>query len=167
MEYKAAKKSIDQILKESRAKDAGSALVQIGKKSADFAAAFNTMKAAVAQFKKPGQRITIVAMDGSYMFSDSETETPETVKTIENHAGRIEFHTAKNHRYGAKVTEFDDEEKNRIPKALRKMMLKGYGVDSRRSSTTGKVESYVAKAFVKGKDFPNSQNFLVRVSMSQ
>ena len=168
MEYKAAKKVLDQILKDSWAKDAASALVEKGKKSPDFAAAFATMTAALAKFKKPGQRIAIVAPDGSYVHSDGDTETPETVKAVENHAGRNEFQTAKNHRFGAKVKDFDDEEKKRIPKALRKMMLKGYGVDSRRSSTTGKVESYVAKVFIrKGDDFPNSKNFMIRVSVSQ
>ena len=166
MEYKPAKKVLDQILKEPWANDAASALVQIGKKSPDFSAAFATMKAAVAPFKKSGQRITLVAVDGSYVFSDSDTETPETVKAVENHAGRNEIQMARNHQYGAKVKDFDDEEKKRIPKALRKMMLKGYGVDSRRSSTSGKVESYVAKVFIRPV-FPNSKNFIMRVSVSQ
>ena len=167
MEYKSAKKVLDQIQKEPWAKDAASALVEKGKKSADFAAAFATMKAAVAPFKKSGQRITLVAVDGSYVFSDGDAETPETVKMVENHAGRNEFQMARNHQYGAKVKDFDDEEKKRIPKALRKMMLKGYGVDSRRSSTTGKIESYVAKVVNRKGDFPNSKNFMMRVSVSQ
>ena len=166
--FKAAKNLLELLRKNSLVRDAASALVEKGKKATDFAEAFATMKAAVMPFKKPGQRITLVPMDGSYVFSDSDTETPETVKAVENHAGRNEFQMARNHQFGAKMKDFDDEEKKRIPKALRKMMLKGYGVDSRRSSTSGKVESYVAKVFIKkGDDFPNSKNFMIRVSVSQ
>ena len=80
---------------------------------------------------------------------------------------RPEFLLARNHWYGAKVAEFDDEEGSRIPKALRKMMMKGWGVDQRRSSTTGKDESYVAKFVDNGIDFPSSRNCLLRVSVSQ
>jgi len=160
--FEEAKRVVDLLLKDFQVVSAASNIVQTGKKAPEFAAAFDKLSSVVAKYRLPKQRIVFVAKDGRYVYSNSDSETSETVMSVENHMTRPEIFTAMLHEFGGKVGKYDKEEKKRMPKAARKMMTEGYMVEIRRSGTTGNLENYVAKAH---KPFLNQAGFVVRVSV--
>lgn len=105
-------------------------------------------------------RIVIMKSDGAY-FYDSTFDNFGVVG-IQNHNSRPEVLSSLQHFYGNSVSSCYA---NKFPKQLKKMVLEGYGIALRSSSTNKKLQCYVAKTYSDNAN-PLSENvFTLRVSL--
>jgi hypothetical protein len=112
------------------------------------------------KIKKETIRIVIMKSDGAY-FYDSTFDNFGVVG-IQNHNGRPEVLSSLQHFYGNSVSSCYA---NKFPKQLKKIVLEGYGIALRSSSTNKKLQCYVAKTYSDNAN-PLSENvFTLRVSL--
>lgn len=112
------------------------------------------------KIKTEKTRIVIIKSDGSYFFDNTFEDFG--VLGLQNHNNRPEVISSLNHFYGNSISLCNA---NKFPKRIKKMVLDGYGVALRSSSTNKKLQCYVAKTYSDKAD-PLSENvFTLRVSI--
>ena len=167
MSYKESVKAVKKLMEDARATRAASKIVQATSEM-ERRKSFDELKSALALHSKVGQRIYVMAKDGTVVCTDNSLDTFEKVASIKDHSGRLEVRLALDHVHCKKVRSLDLEEANRFTKSIQKHIIKGYGFEKRVSSSSGKLEKYVAIADVDEKEkFPYQGTFVMRVSNEQ
>jgi hypothetical protein len=108
------------------------------------------------------ERVVLLKSDGQFYY-DSGINVYDAVG-VYNHNSRPEVMASVNFLYGG-----DTKNKtaliNKYPKKLRSMILAGYGIASRSSSTTKTIQSYVSKTYSDKGNPLNVNIFTLRVSI--
>lgn len=108
------------------------------------------------------ERVVILKSDGQFYY-DSNLDV-YTATIVFNHNTRIEVFESVNFLYGNQIVN-KRALINNYPKELKSMILAGYGIATRSSSTTKTLQSYVAKTYSDNMNPLNINVFTVRVSI--
>jgi hypothetical protein len=107
-------------------------------------------------------RIVILKSDGQFYYDSSLDFSAATI--VFNHNTRPEVVESVNFLYGNKIVN-KKALINNYPKELKSLILAGYGIATRSSSTTKTIQSYVAKTFSDNMNPLNINVFTLRVSI--
>jgi len=112
--------------------------------------------------KITSERVVILKSDGQFYY-DSGLTVHDAIG-IYNHNSRPEVMESVKFLYGGDTIN-KKALKNKYPKKLTRMILAGYGIASRSSSTTKTIQSYVSKTYSDKGNPLNSNIFTLRVSI--
>jgi len=115
MSYKESVKAVKKLMEDARATRAASKIVQATSEM-ERRKSFDELKSALALHSKVGQRIYVMAKDGTVVCTDNSLDTFEKVASIKDHSGRLEVRLALDHVHCKKVRSLDLEEANRFTK---------------------------------------------------
>jgi hypothetical protein len=110
------------------------------------------------------ERVVIIKSDGQFYY-DSNVDV-YTASGIYNHNSRIEVIESLTYLYEGGDIINKTALIKKYPKKLSCMILAGYGIASRSSSTNKKIQSYVAKTYSDKGNPLNINIFTLRVSIS-
>ena len=125
----------------------------------EYITTFNQISALLASLGLSPLKYRVNIIDNGGGFWYANNQTIEKVAATENHNTRPEIMTTLNNAWGNPIKNVDF-----YPQYLRCMVVKGYGLASRNSSTLERNQEYVAKTHKNSYSPLDSNVFTLRVS---
>lgn len=135
-------------------------LTERGRGSEEYVTTYSEVDDIIRQITS--ERVVILKSDGQFYY-DSGINVYDAVG-VYNHNSRPEVMASVNFLYGGDTIN-KTALINKYPKKLRSMILAGYGIASRSSSTTKIIQSYVSKTYSDKGNPLNVNIFTLRVSI--
>jgi hypothetical protein len=135
-------------------------LTERGRGSEEYVTTYSEVDDIIRQITS--ERVVILKSDGQFYY-DSGINVYDAVG-VYNHNSRPEVMASVKFLYGGDTIN-KTALINKYPKKLRSMILAGYGIASRSSSTTKTIQSYVSKTYSDKGNPLNVNIFTLRVSI--